>query len=89
MQDSIKQFDKRTYLSLLIEEQKYRGVRVARQIITISIKCLNKNFGIGKIIFGVVNIYFLTFKLCLKLSFWPEVNKYKIVTYESKYKRIE
>ena len=67
--NNINKFGKRTYLGLLVGEQKYIRIGVARQTITISIKWLNENLGIENTLLGVDNSNIHTVKLYQNLVF--------------------
>ena len=75
--DNINKLDKSAYLGILIGEQKYKGVGVAKQTITISIKWLNENLGVENILLGVDNGNIPALKLYQKLGFRPIANKGK------------
>jgi RimJ/RimL family protein N-acetyltransferase len=75
--DNINKLDKSAYLGILIGEQRYRQIGVAKQAITISIKWLNENLGIENILLGVDNSNIHALKLYQKLGFRPIANKGK------------
>jgi RimJ/RimL family protein N-acetyltransferase len=75
--DNINKLDKSAYLGILIGEQKYKKIGVAKQTITISIKWLNENLGVENILLGVDNSNIPALKLYQKLGFRPIANKGK------------
>ena len=66
---NINEFDKSAYLGISIGKQEYKRVRVARQLITISIEWLTENLGIKNILIGVGGSNIHTLRLYQKLSF--------------------
>jgi RimJ/RimL family protein N-acetyltransferase len=64
-------------LGILIGEQKYKKIGVAKQTITISIKWLKENLGLENILLGVDNGNIPALKLYQKLGFRPIANKGK------------
>jgi len=75
--DNINKLDKSACLGMLIGEQKYKKIGVAKQTITISIKWLNENLGVENILLGVDNSNIPALKLYQKLGFRPIANKGK------------
>jgi ribosomal protein S18 acetylase RimI-like enzyme len=68
--NNINKFDKSAYLGLLVGEQKYKRIGVAKQIIIISVKWLNENLGIENMLLSVYNSNIHALRLYQKLGFW-------------------
>ena len=68
--DNINNLDKTAYLGILIGEQRYRKIGVAKQTITVSIKWLNENLGIENMLLSVYNSNIHALRLYQKLGFW-------------------
>jgi hypothetical protein len=75
---NINEFDKSVYLGVSIEKQEYKRIRLARQLIIISIKWLTENLGIKNILLGVGGSNIHTLRLYQKLSFYTFQVKVKM-----------
>jgi len=73
--DNINKLDKSAYLGILIGQQKYRRIGVARQIIPISIRWLHEHLGIESIFLGVDNRNIHALNLYQKIGFKSVENK--------------
>jgi hypothetical protein len=67
--NNINKFDESSYLSILIGKLEYKKIKVARQLITISIEWLTGNLGIKNILLGVGNSNIHTLRLYQNLVF--------------------